>query len=127
MVTCLAAPVVNGNVRDGCGMTSHLSHLSVGAALPQQDVPLKAPTSTQTEGLAVGKAVHPSAVCSHCVQHLAPGQVRDFDGAVQGACHQAQLMDIGHLYSHQRASAQACNANHQVAIVCIHPKFKLTR
>ncbi len=80
-------------------MTSHLPHKPIDAALPQQDVPLQAPTSAQAEGLAVSKAVHPSAVGSHCVQHLAPGQVRDLDCAVQGTCYQPQLMDVRHLGS----------------------------
>ena len=30
----LAAPVINGDMRDGSCVTSHLSYLSVGAALP---------------------------------------------------------------------------------------------
>lgn len=80
-------------------MASHLPNLPVGAALPQQDVPLQPPTGTQAEGLAVGKAVDPSPVCCHRVQHLAPGQVCDLDVAVQGAGDQAQLMDVGHLHS----------------------------
>ena len=32
--TNLAAPVINGDMRDGSCVTSHLSYLSVGAALP---------------------------------------------------------------------------------------------
>jgi hypothetical protein len=68
----LAAPVVDGNMGDGGCMTRHLPHLSVGAALPQQDVPFQSPTGAQTEGLAMGKAVDPSPVCSHCVQDFAP-------------------------------------------------------
>lgn len=93
----LTASVVNGKMGDGGSMAGHLPHLSVGVALPQQDIPLQAPTSTQAEGLAVGKAVYPSAVCCHSVQHLAPGEVCDLDCAVQGTGDQAQLMDVGHL------------------------------
>lgn len=78
-------------------MAGHLPNLSVGVALPQQDVPLQAPASTQAEGLAVGKAVHSSFMRCHRVQHFAPGEVCDLDSAVQGTCDQAQLMDIGHL------------------------------
>ena len=44
----LAAPVVNGNMGDGGCMTRHLPHLSVGAALPQQDVPFQSPTGAVT-------------------------------------------------------------------------------
>lgn len=98
--TNLAAPVVNGDVGDGGSMARHLPHLSVGAALPQQDVPFQSPTGTQAEGLAVGKAVHTPVMGSHRVQHFAPGQVYDLDGAVQGARHQAQLMYVGHLLQH---------------------------
>lgn len=58
---------------DGGSMASHLPNLSVGAALPQQDVPLQPPTGTQAEGLAVGEAVDPPPVGCHRVQHLAPG------------------------------------------------------
>ena len=68
----LAAPVVDGNMADGGCMTCHLPHLSVGAALPQQDVPFQPPTGAQAEGLAVGEAVDPSPVCSHGVQDLTP-------------------------------------------------------
>ncbi len=53
-------------------MACHLSHLSVGAALPQQDVPFQSPTGAQAEGLAMGKAVHPSPVGSHGVQDFTP-------------------------------------------------------
>ena len=81
----LATPVVYRNMRDGGCMPCQLSHLSVCAALPQQDVPFQATTSTQAEGLAVSKAVHASLVHCHCVQHFAAGQVYDLDGAVQGA------------------------------------------
>ena len=72
---------------DGGGMASHLPDLSVGAALPKQDVPLQPTASAQAEGLAVGKAVHSSPVRCHCVQHLASGEVCDLYGAVQGAAH----------------------------------------
>ena len=82
-------------------MASHLPHLPIGAALPQQDVPFKATTGTQAEGLAVGKAVDPPLVCSHGVQHLAPAQVCDLDGAVQGTGYQPQLMDVGDLHKHK--------------------------
>ena len=54
-------------------MPRHFPHLSVGAALPKQDVPFQAPAGTQTEGLAVSKAVHPSPVGCHSVQDLAAG------------------------------------------------------
>ena len=78
----LAASVVNGKMGDGGSMASHLPNLSVGAALPQQDVPLQPPAGTQAEGLAVGKAVDAPPVRCHRVQHLAPGQVCDLDAAV---------------------------------------------
>ncbi len=71
--TDLAASVVDGNMGDGGCMACHLPHLSVGAALPQQDVPFQSPTGAQAEGLAMGKAVHPSPVGSYCVQDFAPG------------------------------------------------------
>lgn len=48
----------------------------------------------------MGKAVDPSPMCSHRVQDFAPRQVCDLDCAVQGACHQAQLMYVGHLLQH---------------------------
>ena len=75
-------------------MPCHLPDLSVGTALPQQDVPFKAPASTQAEGLAVGKAVHPSPMSCHSMQHFASGEVCDLDGTVQGTGHQAKLMDV---------------------------------
>lgn len=93
----LTTSVVNGKLGDGGSMARHLSHISVSAALPQQDVPLQASTGTQAESLAVGEAVHPSCVGCHRVQHLASGEVYDLDGAVQGAGHQAQLMDVRNL------------------------------
>ena len=78
-------------------MACHLPDLPVGAALPQQDVPLQAPACTQAEGLAVGKALHTTPVGCHSVQHLAPGQVRDFDGAVQRGADQTHFMYVGYL------------------------------
>lgn len=96
-------------------MACHLPHLSVGAALPQQDVPFQAPTGTQAEGLAMGKAVHPPPVCCHCVQHLASGQICDLDGAVQGAGHKAKLMDIGNLQDETPVHSAAVRHAMQIA------------
>ena len=79
-------------------MPSHLPDLSVSAALPQQDVPLQPTAGAQAEGLAVGKAVHSPPVGCHRVQHLAPGNICDLDGAVQGAADQAKLVDVGNLH-----------------------------
>ena len=90
----LAAPVVYRNMRDGGCMPCQLPHLSVCAALPQQDIPFQATTSTQAEGLAVSEAVHASLVHCNCMQHFAARQVYDLDGAVQGACDQPKLMNV---------------------------------
>lgn len=93
----LAAAVVNSQVEYGSSMPRHLPNLSVGAALPQQNVSLQASAGTQAEGLAVCKAVHPSPVGCDGVQHLAAGQVCDLDCAVQRAGHNAHFMDVRHL------------------------------
>lgn len=78
-------------------MPCHLPHLSVGAALPQKNVPFQPPAGTQAEGLAVSKAVHTPPVRCDGVQHFAAGQICDLDGAVQGTCHNAHLVDVGDL------------------------------